>query len=135
MAIHLNPMPREELYLISLTGFVSGKELLPTLEALWLQDDFRPSYNQIWDCRGIDELDMDLPDLTALVKLLRTFVPPEACEPGKIAVVTARFVDYTFARALFGLTKSCRHPRKVFHSTVEAEVWLSIAKESARTES
>ncbi len=90
-----------------------------------MQPKFDEQFDQLWDCRYIDELKIDRDDLSGLQELANTFCPTRG-EPGKLAIIATSNEVIGTARALIASTGKRAREKEVFYSLEEGLEWLGI---------
>jgi hypothetical protein len=128
MPYRYHVLPEHRLGLSQLQGIISGAELMDIALALTGDPRWQVGFDELWDARNIQELDMEPAMARDLSDLPLAFT--ERFGPAQVAVVVTRDVDYGLSK-LFSHSAS-HNGRKVqpFRSMEEAQAWLSLPDEA-----
>lgn len=116
---------KKKLLVTTLGGEITGPELMEAYSSIYMQPKFDEQFDQLWDCRYIDELKIDQDDLSGLKELANTFCPAHG-EPGKLAIIATKNEVIGTARALIASTEKKVREKEVFYSLKEGLEWLGI---------
>lgn len=119
-----------KLIITTFSSFVDGTEIKGALQGLFTVIPAYASYNHIWDCRYIGELDISWNDMLSFRETANHYSNPDQFSRGKLAVIVNRELIYASARAI--LQYSCRGCKKnmVSWNTGDALNWLGLEEET-----
>lgn len=116
---------KKKLLVTTLGGEITGQELMEAYSSIYMQPKINEHFNQLWDCRYIDELKIDRDDMSGLQELANTFCPKHG-EPGKLAIIATNNEVIGTARALIASAGKRSREKEVFYSLKEGLEWLGI---------
>ncbi len=119
-----------KLIITAFSAFVDGNEIQKALQGLFTTPKDQSSYNHIWDCRYISELDVSWNDMQSFRETANHYSNPEQFPRGKLVVIVNRELIYASARAI--LQYSCRGCKKnrVSWNPAEALNWLGLEEQA-----
>lgn len=128
MGYSIQVVPDKGLLYIALAGSISGPVINQAIESLREHPSYQPTHAQLWDARGVTELDVDWPDMITMIHLVGNQARQESGLLGRLAVVAPRFIDNTFARAVLARTRWCHREKKVFWWMAPAQQWIGVTQ-------
>ena len=121
--------PDQRLLCIHLHGTVTGTCVLETLQAMWEDPRYDPSFKQLWDCRAVTALDIDWPEFKAIGEALQARCI--AAPTDRAAIVAPRENNYYGALALTRYARKSARQKRVFRQMEAALQWLDDDEASA----
>lgn len=109
-----------------LYGRISGDHILEAYHKWVAHDQFDHSYNQLWDTRRIEELDMDWPSMLTFRQIAKSICNTPENASCKTAVVVNRQLVYISAKSILTVMKNSRCEKQIFWSYTDALEWLEI---------
>lgn len=119
-----------KLIITAFSAFVDGNEVQKALQSIFTTPPDQSSFNHLWDCRYIGELDVSWDDMKRFRATATHYSNSEVFPRGKLVVIVNRELIYASARAI--LQYSCRgcKKNKVSWNPVEALNWLGLKEEA-----
>ena len=119
-----------KLVTVSLNGEVKGEEVVLSYQHISSDPRYSQNIHVLWDCRDIDLLDWDWPQLQAFKKAADQNCP-NLPGKGRMAVVAPRHVVYTAFKAAWAITQKKAREKEVFRTIEEAVSWMNQANSQA----
>lgn len=122
MSAGVTIIPGYKLALVELSGPVDDVSLLQALDSVYLDDAWHPSYDVIWDGRGIDKLVVDPRGSRRIAQRVQDYA--SRIGTGRTAIVGHRQMDREFAEMVFARLRCLSHRYKVCASIDTALLWI-----------
>jgi len=117
--------PVRSIVLSRAWGVVTDRDLLAHVRALAADPRFKPHFNQLYDCRGVTDVEVSSSGIKDLAKLNPFGVG------ARRAVVVNRDITYGMARMYQMTREPSTDELEVFRDWDSALEWLGIAHEKA----
>ena len=107
---------------IKISGPVSSVEVLSAFDTAVSADNYTMGMGRLWDFREVDLSAIDSDTIRNMAKYSLSF-PPGICDV-KVAIVTARTLEYGLTRMFEMFSTDAKSIVRVFKTMEEAEKWM-----------
>ena len=112
------------LAMVQLGGVITGRDLTEACSSLFLDKEWKPEMNHVWDIRSVVKFSVEMDDVKA-VKLLVDSFKDDTSEAGRTAIVISGRISDFLVEVGDILMELCRRPVMFFSEVEEARSWLS----------
>ncbi len=117
---------KKKLLLTTLKGDITGQQIMEAYSRIYMQPAFDESFHQLWDCRLVKTLSLEMEDVSGLVQLADTFCPKEGTKPGRMVIVATNQEVINLAKMLMESTGPRLREKNLVPTMQEGLKWLGI---------
>ncbi len=117
---------KKKLLLTTLKGDITGQQLMEAYSRIYMQPAFDETFHQLWDCRLVKSLTIEMEEVSGFVQLADTFCPKEGPEIGRMVVVATNEDVINLAKTLIESIGPRMREKNVVGTMEEALEWLGI---------